>query len=133
MSTVAAVSLVIIAATCIIAVAGFIVFLVFLWRVIGRIEAMLTLVQRALPGLLTETRGMLTRIDREILGEVARTVTHVTTVVGTGINAVEHAQSTARRITQGVILPQMASALGLLAAIRESLSWFRPSGDGKRR
>jgi uncharacterized protein YoxC len=133
MSTVAAVSLAIIAATCIIAVAGFIVFLVFLWRVIGRIEAMLMLIQRALPGLLTDTRAMLTKIDREILGEVARTVTHVTTVVGSGVNAVEHAQSTARRITQGVILPRMANAIGLLAVIRESLSWFRPSGDGKRR
>ncbi len=75
----------------------------------------------------------LTKIDREILGEVARTVTHVTTVVGSGISAVENAQSTARRITQGVILPQMASAIGLLAALRESLTWFRPTGDGKRR
>lgn len=133
MSTVAAVSLAVIAATCIIAVGAFIVFLVYLWRILGRIEAMLTLVQRALPGLLTDARTILTKIDREILGEVARTLTHVTTVVGSGINAVEHAQSTARRITQGVILPQMASALGLLAAIRESLNWFRPAGDGKRR
>ncbi len=133
MSTVAAVSLAIIAATCIIAVGAFVVFLVYLWRVLGRVEAMLTLVQRALPGVLTDARAILTKIDREILGEVARTVTHVTTVVGSGISAVENAQSTARRITQGVILPQMASAIGLLAAIRESLTWFRPTGDGKRR
>ncbi len=133
MSTVAAVSLAIIAATCIIAVGAFVVFLVYLWRVLGRVEAMLTLVQRALPGVLTDARAILTKIDREILGEVARTVTHVTTVVGSGISAVENAQSTARRITQGVILPQMASAIGLLAALRESLTWFRPTGDGKRR
>jgi uncharacterized protein YoxC len=133
MSTVAAVSLAIIAATCILAVGAFIVFLAYLWRIFGRVEAMLTLIQRALPGLLTDSRAILTKIDTEILGEVARTVTHVTTVVGSSVSAVEHVQSTARRIAQGVILPQMATAVGVLTAIREGLAWFRPTGDGKRR
>lgn len=132
MSTVATVSLAIIAATCIIAVGAFLVLLVYLWRVLGRVEAMLALVQRALPGVLTDARAILVRIDNEIIGEVARTVTQVSTVVGSGVSAVEHAQSTARRITVGMILPQMASALGLLAAVRESLSWLR-TGDGKKR
>jgi hypothetical protein len=60
-------------------------------------------------------------------------VTQVTAVVGTGVNAVTHVQTTARRVTQGVILSQMANAMGLLSAIREGLTWFRPAGDGKRR
>jgi len=129
MSTVANVSLAIIAATCIIAVGAFIVFLVYLWRVLARVESMLMLVHRSLPGLLSDTRSILTKIDRDILGELARTVTHVTTFVGTGVSAVENVQSTARR----VILPQVATAIGLLSAIREGLNWFRPAGDGKRR
>jgi uncharacterized protein YoxC len=129
MSTVANVSLAIIAATCVIAVGAFIVFLVYLWRVLARVESMLMLVHRSLPGLVSDSRSILTKIDRDILGELARTVTHFTTVVGTGVSAVEHVQSTARR----VILPQMATAIGLLSAIREGLNWFRPAGDGKRR
>jgi uncharacterized protein YoxC len=129
MSTVANVSLAIIAVTCVIAVGAFVVFLVYLWRVLARVESMLMLVHRSLPGLVTDTRSILTKIDRDILGEVARTVTHVSSVVGTGVSAVEHVQSTARR----VILPQMATAIGLLSAIREGLNWFRPAGDGRRR
>lgn len=129
MSTVANVSLAIIAATCVISVGAFLVFLVYLWRVLARVESMLMLVHRSLPGLVSDTRSILTKIDRDILGEVARTVEHVTTVVGTGVSAVEHVQSTARR----VILPQMATAIGLLSAIREGLNWFRPAGDGRRR
>lgn len=129
MSTVANVSLAIIAATCVISVGAFLVFLVYLWRVLARVESMLMLVHRSLPGLVSDTRSILTKIDRDILGEVARTVTHVATAVGTGVSAVEQVQSTARR----VILPQMATAIGLLSAIREGLNWFRPAGDGKRR
>lgn len=133
MSTVAAVSLAIIAATCVIAVGAFIVFLVFLWRVVARAEAILALLQRALPGLVTDSRAMLARVDREILGEVVRTVHHVTAVVGSGVSTLEQVQSNARRVTQDMILPQVATALGLWAAIREGLNWFRPAGDGKRR
>ena len=133
MGTVATVSLAIIAATCIIAVAALVVLAVYLWRVLARVEAMLALVQRSLPGLIAETRSMLTRADREILGEVARTVTQLVAVVGTGITVVEQAQTTARRVAQAVIGPQVANALGVLAAIREGLGWFRPYGDGKRR
>jgi uncharacterized protein YoxC len=132
-TTVAAVSLAIIAATCLISVGAFVVFLVYLWRVLARVEAMLMLIQRSLPGLMSDTRSIMTKIDRDILGEMARAVTQVTAVVGTGVNAVTHVQTTARRVTQGVILSQMANAIGLLSAIREGLTWFRPAGDGKRR
>jgi uncharacterized protein YoxC len=132
-TTVADVSLAIIAATCVISVVAFVVFLVYLWRVLARVEAMLMLIQRSLPGLVADSRSIMTKIDRDILGEVARAVTQVTTVVGTGVNAVTHVQTTARRVTQGVILSQVANAIGLLSAIREGLTWFRPTGDGKRR
>jgi uncharacterized protein YoxC len=133
MGTVATVSLAIIAATCIIAVGALVVLVVYLWRVLARVEALLALVQRSLAGLIAETRAMLNRADREILGEVARTVTQLSAVVGTGITAVEQAQTTARRVAQAVIGPQVANAMGVLAAIRESLGWFRSHGDGKRR
>ncbi len=133
MSTVAAVSLAIIAATCIIAVGAFIVFLVFLRRVVSRADAILALVQRALPGLVTDSRAILTKVDREILGEVVHTVHQVTAVVGSGVSTLEQVQSSARRVTKDVILPQIGTALGLWAAIREGLTWFRPGGDGKRR
>lgn len=133
MGTVATVSLAIIAATCIIAIGVAVALVVYLWRILARVEAMLALVQRSLPGLLAEARTMLTRADREILGEVARTVAQVGAAVGTGLTAVEHAQTTARRVAQAVLGPQVANAMGVFAAIREGLGWFRPHEDGKRR
>ena len=70
-------------------------------------------------------------IDREIVGEVVRAVDQVTSLVGAGVSTLEQVQSTARRVASDVVLPQMASAAGLLAVIREGLTWFRPGGDGK--
>lgn len=136
MGTVATVSLAIIAATCIIAIGVFVVLAVYLWRVLARAEAMLDLVQRALPGFISDARAMLNRADREILGEMARTVARVGSVVGTGITAVEQTQTAARRVAQAMVGTQVANAMGVLAAIREGLGWFRPhgpQGDGKRR
>lgn len=133
MSTVVDVSLVIIAATSIIAVAGFVVFLVLLWRVVARAEAILILLNRALPGVVTDVRGILNKVDHEILGEVVRSLERVTAVVADGVSTFEQVQQTARRVTQGVILPPMATAAGLLSAIREGLHWFRPGRDGNRR
>jgi uncharacterized protein YoxC len=133
MSTVATVSLVVIAATCIIAVVAFVVFLALLWRVVSRVEAILTLVQRALPGMVIDARRILTKVDQEILGEVVRNLERVSAVIGSGASTLEHMQRTVRRVAQDVILPPMATAAGLLSAIREGLQWFRPSGDGSRR
>lgn len=130
--TVADVSLVIIAATCVISVVSFIVLGVLLWRVISRVEAMLTVIHEALPELVTDTRAILARVDGEIVGEVARAVHNVTSVVGTGVSTLEQVGSTARRAAD-VVLPPLATAVGLLAAIREGLAWFRPGGNGKRR
>jgi uncharacterized protein YoxC len=132
-TTVAAVSLAIIAATCVISAAAFVVFLVYLWRVLGRVEAMLMLIHRSLPGLVSDTRSIMTKIDRDILGEVERAVTQIAAAVETGVGAVTRVQATARRVTQGVVLSQLANAVGLLSAVREGLTWFRPAGDGKRR
>jgi hypothetical protein len=136
MGTVATVSLAIIAGTCVIATVVTVVLAFYLWRILGRAEAMLDLVQRALPGFIADARAMLSRADREILGEMARTVARVGTVVGTGITAVEQTQTAARRVAQAMVGTQVANAMGLLAAIREGLGWFRPhgpQGDGKRR
>ncbi len=133
MGTVATVSLVIIAATCIIAVGAFVVLAYYLWRVMARAEAMLELVQRALPGFIGDARAMLTRADREILGELARTVGRVGAVVGNGVTVMEQTQTAARRVAQAVVNTQVANAMGVLAAIREGLGWFRPHGDGRRR
>ena len=133
MGTVATVSLAIIAATCVIAVGAFVVLAYYLWRVMARAEAMLELVQRSLPGFIGDARAMLNRADREILGEVARTVARVGAVVGTGVIVMEQTQTAARRVAHAVVGSQVANALGVLAAIREGLGWFRPQGDGKRR
>ena len=131
--TVADVSLAVIAATCIIAVGALVVVVVLLWRVSSRVEAVLTVIDRALPELVTDARSILARVDSEIVEEVARAVNQVTAAVGTGVSALEQVQSTARRVAADLVLPQVAGAVGLLAAIREGLAWFRPGGDGKRR
>jgi uncharacterized protein YoxC len=133
MGTVATVSLAIIAATCIIAVGAFLALAYYLWRVMARAEAMLELVQRSLPGFISDARTMMNRVDREILGELGRTVARVGSVVGTGVTAVEQTQTAARRVAQAVLGSQVANAMGVLSAIREGLGWFRTHGDGKRR
>jgi uncharacterized protein YoxC len=133
MGTVATVSLAIIAATCVIAVGAFVVLAYYLWRVMARADAMLELVQRSLPGFIGDARTMLNRVDREILGEVVRTVARVGAVVDTGVTTMEHTQTAARRVAQAVVGSQVANAMGVLAAIREGLGWFRAHGDGKRR
>src|SRR2546430_16316573 len=74
MSTVANVSLAIIAATCVIAVVAFVVFLYYGWRAVRRAEAILALVQRVLPGLAIDLRAMLDKVDQEILDEAIRTL-----------------------------------------------------------
>lgn len=133
MGTVATVSLAIIAATCIIGVGTMVVLAVYLWRILARVEAVLVLMQRSLPGLIADARAVLTKADREILGEVARTVAQLAAIVGAGITTVEQAQTAARRVAYAVVGPPVANARGVLAAIREGLTWFRRHGDGRRR
>ena len=132
MSTVASVSLAIIAATCVIAVVAFVVFLYYGWRAVRRAEAILALVQRALPGLAIDLRAMLDKVDQEILEETIRTLRRVSVVIGSGVSTIEQVQQTARRVAQDVILPPMSTAAGVFAVIREGLQWFRPGGDGHR-
>jgi len=133
MSTVATVSLAVIAATCLIVMGAILALAFYVWRLLSRVEAVLAIAQRTLPDLATEARAILVRVDRDILGEVSRTVGKATAVLGSGIDAMERAGTTARRLTQSVVLPQLATAAGLLAAIREGLTWLHPSGDGRRR
>lgn len=131
MLTVATISLAIIAATCIIVAAVIVFFIVRLWRLVSRAEAILGLVQHAVPGYLDEVQGMLTKIDREILGDIVRTLRRTTAVVGAGVDTLAQVQDRARRVAEGVIYPPVAAAAGLFAVLREGLTWFRSEGDGK--
>jgi hypothetical protein len=133
MSTVATVSLAVIAATCLVAVGAFVAFLVYLFRLVRRAEAVLQIAQDGLPDLLRDARAILTRLDREVLCEVVRTVERVSTAVGTSLGVVTQMQTTARRLAQSMLVPRMATAAGVFSAIREGLHWFRPTGNGKRR
>jgi hypothetical protein len=133
MSTVATVSLAVIAATCVISLAALVAFVVYLWRLLGRLEAMVRLVEEALPDLVRDARGILTRVDREVLGEVVRTVEQVSAAVGSGLTVFGQVQTTARRLAQSLFVPRVATAAGVLSAIREGLNWFRPMGNGRRR
>jgi uncharacterized protein YoxC len=133
MSTVAPVSLAVIAATCVISVAALVVFLVYLRRVLGRVEGMLRLLEAALPDLLRNARDILTRVDRDVLGEVVRTVEQVSAAVGSGLTVFGQVQMTARRLALGLLVPRVANAAGVLSAIREGLNWLRPVGNGRRR
>ena len=133
MSTVATISLAVIAATCVISMAAFVLFVLVSWRLVRQVQTILAEVERALPGLINGARGILTRVDQEIVGDAIRTFHRVSTVVDSGVDTVEQVQSTARRVARVVILPQVATAAGLVAAIREGLGWLRPGGNGNRR
>ena len=133
MSTVATVSLAVIAATCVISMTAFVLFLFLSWRLLQRVQTILMLVERALPEIIAGTRGIMTRIDQEIVGDAIRAFHRVNAAVSSGMDTVQQVQSAARRVARLVILPQMATAAGLAAAIREGLGWLRPGGNGKRR
>ena len=133
MSTIATISLAVIAATCVISMAAFVLFLLGSWRLARHVQTILTQVEGAVPEVINSARGILTRVDQEIVGDAIRTFHRVSTAVDSGVDAVEQVQSTARRVARVVILPQVATAAGLVAAIREGLGWLRPGGDGKRR
>jgi hypothetical protein len=133
MSTIATISLAVIAATCVISMAAFVLFVLVSWRLVRQVQTILAEVERALPGLINGARGILTRVDQEIVGDAIRTFHRVSTVVDSGVDTVEQVQSTARRVARVVILPQVATAAGLVAAIREGLGWLRPGGNGNRR
>ena len=133
MSTIATISLAVIAATCVISMAAFVLLVLVSWRLVRQVQTILTTLEQALPGLISGARGILTRVDQEIVGDAIRTLHRVSTVVDSGVDTVEQVQSTARRVARVVILPQVATAAGLVAAIREGLGWLRPGGDGKRR
>jgi hypothetical protein len=133
MSTVATVSLAVIAATCVISMAAFVLFLFLSWQLLQRVQTILMLVERALPEIIAGTRGIMTKIDQEIVGDAIRAFHRVNAVVGSGMDTVQQVQSAARRMARLVILPQVATAAGLAAAIREGLGWLRPGGNGKRR
>jgi len=133
MSTIATISLAVIAATCVISMAAFVLFVLVSWRLVRQVQTIVAEVERALPGLINGARGILTRVDQEIVGDAIRTFHRVSTVVDSGVDTVEQVQSTARRVARVVILPQVATAAGLVAAIREGLGWLRPGGNGNRR
>jgi hypothetical protein len=133
MSTIATISLAVIAATCVISMAAFLFFLFASWRLVRHVQTILANVEQALPALVGSARGILTRIDQEIVGDAIRTFQHVSTVVDSGVDTVEQVQNVARRVARVVVLPQVATAAGVVAAIREGLGWLRPGGNGKRR
>jgi hypothetical protein len=133
MSTIATISLAVIAATCVISMAAFVLFLLASWRLARNVQTILTQVQGALPEVISSVRGILTRVDQEIVGDAIRTFHRVSTAVDSGVDTVEQVQSTARRVARVVILPQVATAAGLVAAIREGFGWLRSGGNGKRR
>ena len=133
MSTIAPISLAVIAATCVISMAAFVLFLLASWRLARNVQTILTQVQGALPEVISSVRGILTRVDQEIVGDAIRTFHRVSTAVDSGVDTVEQVQSTARRVARVVILPQVATAAGLVAAIREGFGWLRSGGNGKRR
>ena len=133
MSTIATISLAVIAATCVISMAAFVLFLMASWRLARNVQTIFTQVQGALPEVINSARGILTRVDQEIVGDAIRTFHRVSTAVDSGVDTVEQVQSTARRVARVVILPQVATAAGLVAAIREGFGWLRSGGNGKRR
>jgi len=113
--------------------AAFVLFVLVSWRLVRQVQTILAEVERALPGLINGARGILTRVDQEIVGDAIRTFHRVSTAVDSGVDTVEQVQSTARRVARVVILPQVATAAGLVAAIREGFGWLRSGGNGKRR
>ncbi|HLJ59241.1 MAG TPA: hypothetical protein VKZ50_05870 [bacterium] len=118
MSNIADVSLAIIAATCLIAVAVMLTILVIAWRIAMRIHALLSVADHALPNLVTNLRTVSGRVQ-----DALETVAKTHALLLSGIARLENAT---RHLIRDVLQPTVASGVGVLAAFREGCRWIRP-------
>lgn len=118
MSSVADVSLAIIAATCVIAVIVMLAILVIVWRIAIRIHALLSVANRTLPELIVSLQTVFGHVH-EALGTIAKTHARL-------LSGIDRLENATHHVIRDIIRPTAATGAGVLAALREGCRRVRP-------
>lgn len=126
--SIAEISLAVIAAATLVSVIALVPVLIQVRRTAARAEQVLASVDGTLPGLLTDLRALVRKIDAtaDTLRDLAESVDRLGRYAETAVHTFEGMGETARRMARDVIMPSVARAAGLLAAVREGMQWVRP-------
>jgi uncharacterized protein YoxC len=131
---IAEVSLAVIALAIVVAVVALIPVLVQIRRTARQAEDVLQSVNGTLPALLSDIRTILGALGptAETLRDVAASVERVDRLVDSAARTVESVRDSARQMAEEFIMPSMATAAGVFAALREGIQWIRPRSDRGR-
>jgi uncharacterized protein YoxC len=134
MPSIAELSLAVIAAAFVVAVAALIPVLMQVRRTARQAESVLRSVNGTLPDLLAEAQTILTSLGQTTgtLRDVAASVERLDKLVDTAARTVENVRDSARQMAEDVIMPSVATAAGVFAALREGMQWIRPKSDTGR-
>lgn len=134
MPGIAEVSLAVIAAASVVAVAAAIPALVQIRRTAARAETLLVQVEQTLPALLVELRAVTAKADRTVaaMAGLAETMDRMDRLTASAARTVEQAGTAARQWTAWLIAPSVANAAGLLTVLREGLRWMWPRRERRR-
>ncbi len=132
--SIAEVSLAVIAVAFVVVAIALIPVLRQIRRTARRGEAVLTSVNETLPDLLIETRIILESLRKAAgtLQELAGSIERLDRFVDTAARTAENVRESARQMAQDVIMPSVATAAGVLAALREGIQWIRPKREKGR-
>ncbi len=132
--SIAELSLALIAAAFVIAVAALVPVLVQVRRTASRAERLLTSVDGQLPGLIQDVRALIFKLDRttDPVRDLAKSFERFEKFINTAVDTMEKTRDTARQMTRDYILPSMANAAGVLALIREGAELIRPRRERGR-
>lgn len=132
--SIAELSLALIAAAFVIAVAALVPVLVQVRRTALRAERLLTSVDGQLPGLIQDVRALIFKVDRttDPVRDLAKSLERFEKFINTAVDTMEKTRDTARQMTRDYILPSMANAAGVLALIREGAELIRPRRERGR-
>ncbi len=128
------ISLAVIAAATLISVIALVPLLIQARRTAARAERILSSVDGSLPGLLTDLSALIRKLDRtaDTVQDIAASMERLGRFAESAAETVEGVRDTARQMTQDVIMPSVARAVGVLSALREGMQWVRPRHDKGR-
>ena len=124
------VSLVVIAAAFVVAVAALVPVLIQLRRTAIRAETAL----QAVPGVLADLDVLIARLNKttETVGSVAASVERLDGLAKSAVETAEGVLETFRVVARDVVVPSIASVAGLMSAVREGVTFGRVKRDTGR-
>ncbi len=145
MSTVADVSLAVIALVAVLVVIVAIPVLIQVGRAAKQAELALGRINGALPSLLMEIRTILGSVAESVrhssetlrgfsdtLHNLSASIERLDRFMNSTARTVEGVQTSARQMAEQIIMPSVATAAGVLSVLRESMQWIRPRREKGR-